>query len=35
MTRAGLVLDGFGCLRGATGELLMKQMDGYLRALPA
>ena len=35
MTRAGLALDGFGYLRGVTGELLMKQMDGYMRALPA
>lgn len=35
MTRAGLALDGFGCLRGVTGELLMKQIvsksESYVR----
>jgi len=35
MTRAGLELDGFGYLRGVAGDLLMKQMDGYTRAIPA
>jgi len=35
MTRAGLTMDGFGFLRGVTGELLMKQMEGYMRAASA
>ena len=35
MTRAGLTMDGFGFLRGVTGELLMKQMEGYMRAMTA
>jgi hypothetical protein len=35
MTRAGLLMDGFGFLRGVTGELLMKQMEGYMRAASA
>jgi hypothetical protein len=29
MTRAGLLMDGFGFLRGVTGELLMKQMASF------
>ena len=35
MTRAAVALDGFGFLRGVTGELLMKQMGRYIAALPA
>ena len=35
MTRAGLAMDGFGVVRGVTGELLMKQMEGYMRAASA
>jgi hypothetical protein len=35
MTRAGLTMDGFGVVRGVTGELLMKQMEGYMRAASA
>ena len=33
MIRAGVVMEGFGFLRGVTGDLLMKQMEGYMRAL--
>jgi len=35
ITRATLLMDGFGVLRGVTGELLMKQMEAYMRAAPA
>jgi hypothetical protein len=35
MTRAGLSMDGFGVVRGVTGELLMKQMERYMRAASA
>ena len=33
MTRAGLLMDGFGVVRGVTGELMMKQMESYMRAV--
>ncbi len=32
--RAGLELDGFGFLRGVTGDLLMKQMQFYMQNIP-
>jgi hypothetical protein len=35
MIRAQLELEGFGYLRGVAGELLMKQMDAYMHAVPA
>lgn len=35
MTRAGLTMDGFGVVRGVTGELLMRQMESYMRAASA
>jgi hypothetical protein len=35
MTRAGLSMDGFGVVRGVAGELLMKQMESYMRAASA
>jgi hypothetical protein len=35
MTRAAVTMDGFGFLRGVTGELLMKQMGRFIAALPA
>lgn len=35
MVRATLNLDGFGFLRGVTGDLLMKQMGVYMQAIPA
>jgi hypothetical protein len=34
MIRAGLMMEGFGVLRGVSGDLLMKQMESYLRAAP-
>jgi hypothetical protein len=35
ITRAGVLMDGFGVLRGVTGELLMKRMESFLKAQPA
>ena len=35
LVRAGLLLDGFGCIRGVSGDLLTKQMGLYTKAIPA
>ena len=35
MIRANLLMDGWGVLRGVTGELLQKQMEAYMRAASA
>ena len=35
LMRAGLELNGLGMLRGVTGDLLMKQMESYIKAIPA
>jgi len=35
MIRANLLMDGFGVLRGVTGELLLKQMEAFIRFAPA
>lgn len=35
VTRAGLRLDGFGVIRGATGDLLMEWMARWSSSIPA
>ncbi|HEX9117337.1 MAG TPA: hypothetical protein VGA61_14815 [Anaerolineae bacterium] len=35
MTRAGLEMDGFGFLRGVTGDLLNSQMQMYMQTVEA
>jgi hypothetical protein len=35
VTRAAVLMDGFGGVRGVTGELLLRQMDAFQRAIPA
>ena len=35
ITRATLLMDGFGVIRGVTGELLLKQMEAFMRFAPA
>lgn len=35
MIRAGLLVDGFGLIRGVSGDLLMKQMGIYSQASSA
>jgi hypothetical protein len=35
VTRSGLLLEGFGAVRGATGELVMEWMARWAAAIPA
>jgi hypothetical protein len=33
-TRGGLYVEGFGVVRGVTGDLLLQSMDRYVRLIP-